>query len=60
MTVRQPLRMWTSERSKVPSDAFGGAKNEASATRAQSADAAHAIQNLQYYADPTRHIGFLE
>jgi hypothetical protein len=51
--------MCVSARSKASSsDASGGGKNEAPATSAQAADAAHAIQNFQYYAGPTGHIAF--
>src|ERR1700730_11510991 len=57
-TVRQPLRMCTSARSKASSDVSGGGKNEAPGTCAQPAHAAHAIQNFQYYAGPTGHIAF--
>src|SRR5215470_2757395 len=35
------------------SDVSGGGKNEAPATYAQPADAAHPIQNFQYYAGAT-------
>ena len=49
--------MCASARSKA-SDVSGGGKNEAPGTCAQPADAAHAIQNFQYYIGPTGHIAF--